>query len=148
MTSPRIGNKNWIIACDGGKALFLRNDGDAERLNLTVAAVMERQQPKASDLGTDRPGRAHASVGARRSAVEMTDHHAAGERQFLDEVAAAIDASVREHAIKRLFIVAPPTALGILRAALSPAVAAVVADEIAKDLVGLPTDQIERHLAA
>jgi protein required for attachment to host cells len=148
MPSLRIGRNNWIIACDGAKALFLRNDGDADLLNLAVVAVMEKHQPKSSDLGTDRPGRVHESRGARRGAVEIADLHTDGERRFLNEVAAAIDKSVREHAVKRLFVVAPPTALGILRAAFSPAVAAVVTGEIAKDLVRLSTDQIERHLAA
>lgn len=148
MTRLRIGRENWIVACDGAKALFLRNDGDAEFLNLKVAAVMEKHQPQSNDLGADRPGRVYQSHGVNRSSVEIADRHAAGERQFLSDVAAAVDKAVREHAIKRLFIVAPPTALGVLRAALSPTVTAVVIEEIAKDLVRLPTDQIEQHLAA
>jgi protein required for attachment to host cells len=148
MTSLRIGRKNWIIACDGAKALFLRNDGDVEALDLKVAAVMEKRQPRSNELGADRPGRVHESRGARRSSVEIADRHAAAERQFLSDVAAAADKFVREHAVKRLFIIAPPAALGILRAALSPAVAAVVIGEISKDLVRLPTDQIKQHLTA
>lgn len=148
MSSPRIGRNSWILACDGARALFLRNDGDSDLLNLVVTGAMDRPQPKSSELGADRPRRVHESHGPRRSSIEMADAHEAGERRFLAEVAAATDRAVREHAIRRLFVVAPPTALGILRAALPPAVAAIVAGEIAKDLVGLPTAQIERHLAA
>lgn len=46
MTSLRIGHQNWIVACDGAKALFLRNYGGAEFPNQKVAAVNLCDTPK------------------------------------------------------------------------------------------------------
>lgn len=53
-----IGRKAWVVVCDGGKALFLRNDGDADLVNLTVADHMGQHVEATRDLGVDQPGRA------------------------------------------------------------------------------------------
>jgi protein required for attachment to host cells len=49
--------------------------------------------------------------------------------------------------IKSLLVVAPPRALGVLRDKFPASLQAIVTAELAKDLVRLPTGEIERHLA-
>lgn len=147
MERAMIPWQGWVVVLDGAKALMLRNDGDAELVNLKTVDVFEEHQPPAHELGTDRPGRVHQSHGTARSATEETDFHEAGEAAFIAGIAAGLDRAVREHAIKSLTVVAPPKALGVLREHLTPAVRAVVGKEIAKDLVHLSTGEIEKHLA-
>jgi len=147
MERVRIPWNSWVVVCDGVKALTLRNDGDAELLNLTLVDSHFQPAPPTSALGSDRPGRAFQSHGFNRSAEDETDLHAQMEAAFLSEVAERLDKAVRKHAIKSLVLVAPPKALGLLRKRLSPAVLAVVAAEVAKDLARLSTPEIEKHLA-
>jgi protein required for attachment to host cells len=147
MERVRIPWKSWVVVCDGVKALTLRNDGDAELLNLTLVDVRFKPEPPTRELGSDRPGRAFQSQGFNRSAEDQTDLHAQGEASFLSEVAERLDKAVREHSIKSVVLVAPPKALGILRKRLTPAALAVVTAEVAKDLARLSTPEIEKHLA-
>ena len=37
MSLFKLPHKSWVVVCDGARALFMENIGDAERLNLRVA---------------------------------------------------------------------------------------------------------------
>ena len=63
MAGVSIDHNTWVMVGDGEKALFFRNEGDATYPNLEVVDVLEQENPKTGDQGTDRPGRAFASVG-------------------------------------------------------------------------------------
>ena len=97
--------------------------------------------------GTDAPGRTFNSFGGVRSATEQTDFHIQAEQEFLRNFAQTLDYRVRAEDIRDLLLVAPAKALGILRAALSPATRQVIMRELACDYVKLPLYEIERHLA-
>jgi protein required for attachment to host cells len=140
--------QSWVVVCDGVKALFLRNEGDTDQLNLVPLEIDFEPQPAAHDMGSDRPGRVHESHGVGRSAVETPNLHDAAEAAFLAQVAAHINKAVEQHKVKTMLLVAPPKALGILRQHLAPASKAVIAHEIGKDLARLPIFEIERHLVA
>ncbi len=143
-----IGPKSWVIVCDGAKALFLRNDGDAELVNLTVVDHQSQPDEATRDLGSDRPGRVHQSHGEGRSAMGDTDWHAEAEADFLKGVAEAVRTRVEAHEIKAMILIAPPKALGILRPELSSLPDGVLRAEIDKDMVKLTVPEIEKHLAA
>jgi protein required for attachment to host cells len=128
--------------------LILRNEGDAELLNLKTEQVFTDRNPPTHEQGADRPGRAFSSVGAGRSSVRQTDWHALEEHRFAHEVAAALERVVRERAIEVLIVVAPPRALADLRKAFHTDVKKRIVAEIDKDLTKFPIDQIEKHLAA
>ena len=66
----KIGTGEWVVVCDGGKALVLENAGDAQDLNLKTREVYEQQNKATREQGTDAPGRAVNSVGQARSAME------------------------------------------------------------------------------
>lgn len=148
MDRLRISSKTWVLACDGSKALLFQNVGDAQAIKLKMVEVLVEPHPPARELGTDRPGRAYESTGDSRSSVRETDRHQQAEDRFLQETAAKIDALVRARTITSLVVAAPPKAMGVLRTCLSLATKEVILAEIAKDIVKLPTTEIERHLAA
>lgn len=143
-----IGRKAWVVVCDGGKALFLRNDGDADLVNLTVADHMGQHVEATRDLGVDQPGRAFSSAGARRSSMGETDWHDQAETDFLKDIAAKVSELVEAHEITALILVAPPRALGVLRDALDGLPDGVIRAEVAKDMVKETVPEIEKHLAA
>jgi protein required for attachment to host cells len=128
--------------------LVLRNDGDAELLNLMPVSVTFEVHPPTREQGSDRPGRVYQSQGTARSAMEEKDRHSEAERTFLAKLAEWLNSHVQDNTIKQLMLIAPPKALGILRGHLLPLARARIVAEIAKDLVKLPIPEIEKHLAA
>jgi protein required for attachment to host cells len=144
----KIREGEWVVVCDGAKALVLENVGDETFPNLRTREVYEQEVPMTHEQGTDAPGRAFNSVGAGRSAMEQTDWHEQQESRFLRRLVSHLEAAVQARATASLIVVAPPRALGILRQAYSANLRAVLRAEIDKDLVKLPVHEIERHLAA
>lgn len=141
-----IRNKEWVVVCDGAKALVLENIGDAEIPNLKTREVYEQKDLATHELGTDAPGRLSGPDGAMRSSVAQTDWHDRNEREFLADLAKRLDAAINGGQLKSLVLVAPPRALGVLRAAYSPALKQAVRIEIDKDLVKVPVHEIEKRL--
>ena len=146
--SVSIKNKEWVVVCDGAKALVLENAGDAAMPDLKTREVYEQKTPATHELGTDAPGRASGVDGKNRSAVGQTDWHDRNERAFLEDLAKRLDAKIHAGDVKSIVLIAPPRALGVLRAAYSPMLKEAVRIEIDKDLVGVPVHEIEKRLTA
>src|SRR5262245_35076672 len=147
MSKLKIRHGDWVVVCDGKKALLLENAGDEKFLNLKTKEVHEHPDPSTHEQGTDAPGRAINSIDSRRSAMEQTDWHEQEEERFLQHLVGHLAAEINGGRAKSLIVVAPPRALGVLRRAYSHNVRAALRAEIDKDLVKLPVHEIERHLA-
>lgn len=102
MEQVKIPRNTWLVVCDGAKALVLRNDGDAELLNLIPVDVTFEVHPPTREQGSDRPGRVYQSQGTARSAMEETDRHSEAVRIFLAKVAEWLNSHVRDNTIKQL----------------------------------------------
>ena len=148
MAILKIRSGDWVVVCDGAKALILENAGDGMHPNLKTKEVHEQADAKTHEQGTDAPGRSVNSVGARRSAMEQTDWHEQDAQRFLCELAGRLDAAVTAGETKAVIVVAPPRALGVLRQAYSDGLRGAVRAEIDKDYVKMPVHEIEKHLAA
>jgi protein required for attachment to host cells len=146
MLDLRIHQGEWVVVCDGAKALVLENIGDTKFPNLKTVEVFEQKNLATHDLGSDKPGRSHSSLGHGRSSVEQTDWHDQAERTFLLQLIKRLDAALAAGKTKSIIMVAPPRALGVLRPAYSHALKAAVRAELDKDFVKLPVHQIEKQL--
>jgi protein required for attachment to host cells len=146
MAKLKIDENDWVVVCDGKKALLLENTGDAVFPNLKTKEVYEHQDLKTREQGSDAPGRAFNSVGSIRSAMEQTDWQDQSERSFLEDLAGRLDAAVTSGEAKAVIMVAPPRALGVLRQAYSPHLRQALRAEIDKDFVRMPVHEIEKHL--
>jgi protein required for attachment to host cells len=142
-----IDHDAWVVVGDGEKALFFRNEGTPAHPNLQVLEVLEQDNPKTSEQGSDRPGRAFASVGGRRSALQETNWHKLEKHRFAKEIAEALYQAAHRGEYAKLVLAAPPMTLGDLRKALHKEVADRVVAEVAKDLTNMPPPEIERVLA-
>jgi protein required for attachment to host cells len=148
MSKLKVRQGDWVVVCDGKKALVLENVGDEKFLDLKTREVFEHADAKTHELGTDAPGRSFSSVGSGRSAMEQTDWHAQEEDRFLQRLARHLEAELNGGKAKSLIMVAPPRALGVLRQAYSHNLRTALRAEIDKDFVKLPVHEIEKHLAA
>ncbi len=148
MNKMKIGTGDWIVVCDGRKALILENLGDRMFPNLHTKEVHEHSDPSTSAQGSDAPGRVHQSVGSARSSIEQTDWHEESERAFLKTLAGRLDTAITTGETTALTMVAPPRALGIIRSDYSAAVRKALQGEVDKDLVKMPVYEIEKQLLA
>lgn len=147
MDQVNIAKGAWVVVCDGGKALIFENSGSPAAVKLDTREVRDHADAPTHQQGTDRPGRVHQSFGSARSAVEQTDWHDEAERDFLESLARRLDAAIAGGETSELIIIAAPRALGMLRAAYSPAIRQALRGEIDKDYVKVPIREIEKHLA-
>jgi protein required for attachment to host cells len=142
----RINQGDWVVVCDGAKALVLENVGDERFPNLQTREVYAQEDARTHEQGTAPPGRAFNSADATRSAMEQTDWHDQVEKKFLTDLVGRLDAAVHAGKTKALIMIAPPRALGVIRQAYSHQLRNALRAEIDKDFVKLPVHEIEKHL--
>jgi protein required for attachment to host cells len=143
----RIKHADWLIVCDGRKALFFENEGDAEFPIFVTREVFEHESLPNREIDADRPGRVQESATTARSSIEPVDHHDLEEAAFLAGIAKRLDAFISAGTIRHLTLVAPPRALGAIRKIYSPALRAAIRAEVDQDLVKMPVAEIQEKFA-
>ena len=145
---PSIPHNTLVLIGDGQKALFLRNRGSPQQLDLQVEHILEQDNPATREQGTDRPGRSIGSVGAARSAMEQVDWHYIAEERFATAIADALYRLAHGNRFDKLVVVAPAKVLGNLRQAFHAEVTERIVGEIPKELTSHPISDIEKLMAA
>lgn len=148
MSNYRIQNGDVVLICDGEKALFLRNDGDATHPVLDVFREIEQDNPPAGVQAANEPGRFNdgGANGAQRSAVEDTDWHELGKERFAKDIADKLYKMAHRGDYKRIIIAASPNTLGDMRKEFHKEVESKIVAQIDKDLTNHPVDEIEKIL--
>ncbi len=123
MTDGKIAlNENgWIVVADGGKALFLRNEGDRQFPNLIVFRVEENENLQNRELT---------------------------ETQFAVDLAKLLYEYAQKGDFGELILVANPSTLGTIRGELHQEVSGRIVGEFAKDLTNHPISEIEKIVLA
>jgi len=147
MSAIKLEHDMWVLVADGEKALFLRNEGDAQYPNLQVMREDHHENPPTREQGTDRPGRLNDASGEHRSAVADTDWHRIEKDRFADEIAERLYRMAHKGTFKKLVLVAQPQVLGEMRKKLHKEVADKVTGEVAKTLTNHSVSEIEKVLA-
>ena len=136
----------WYVVTDGGRARFLqkRDEGDAfDTHREFVSADIHRPS---HELGAERPGRTHESAGSAHHAVQpREDLHRADKRNFVYEVANALNEASMRGDFDRLILAAPAHAMGELHHALDASTQRKIAAELEKDLVNVPNADLAKH---
>jgi protein required for attachment to host cells len=141
-----IAAGDWVVVCDGGKALILENAGDEKFPNLKTKEVHEPREVGVNPRAAEPLATAQQSGSLRTgSPGDLQDE---SERLFLREIAARLDRAVSQGETKGISLVVAPRALGMIRAELTPRVQAIIKSEVGKDYVRMPVHEIEKHLTA
>lgn len=131
--------KTWIVVADEAIARLLEVDGRV------LKPIEELTDPdahaKAAEMRNDAHGRRGNSVTTSAGEAEL---HQEGQR-FARQVAQRVAQHHQEGRFTSLKVVAAPRFLGYLRQAWSPQVAAVISDELDKDLVKADFDELEKR---
>lgn len=139
--------RTWVLIADGSRARILEQVGKGARLSEVEGSRIEIHIPPSRDIVSDKQGSTMVSGGAVRHAyTPQTDPHREAKRHFLERVAEHLKGRLDAGAFDELIVVAPPQALGDLRAAFDPHLADRVVHEVAKDLTKVPDHEIAGHL--
>ena len=148
MPDISIPHDAWVVVADGEKALFMRNEGDGEHLNLEVFREEEIDNPPNREQAANRRGRQSDSTSARRHAYEDTDWKQLGKDRFAKDLAEILYKRAHANKFDKLVVAADPSTLGELRKEFHQAVSERVIAEVAKDLTNHPMDEMEKVLLA
>ncbi|MFC3785889.1 protein required for attachment to host cells [Sphingopyxis italica] len=145
MTLP---NNALILVADGRKALFLRNQGDEQRIDLRTASHSERDDRKDSDIKSDASGQSPAPAGTGLPGGTMgePDFHQQEEDRFARDLAEKINAMALAGQFDALVVVAPARTMGELRPLWHKEVSARILGEHVKEMTDRPIPDIEALL--
>ena len=145
MTLP---NNALILVADGRKALFLRNQGDEQRIDLRTASHREREDRKDSDIKSDASGQSPAPAGTGLPGGTMgePDFHQQEEDRFARDLAEKINAMALAGQFDALVVVAPARTMGELRPLWHKEVSARILGEHVKEMTDRPIPDIEALL--
>ena len=141
-----IPHKALVLIADGKKFLLLRNTGDLRQPVLAYEGGGDIENPATAQQGTDQPGRAFASTGSARSAMEQTDFHQIEEDHFAGQVADILGKLAEAGDFNELIVVAPPKSLAELRERFDRSVTSRLLAEIPKDLTKHTVSEITEIL--
>lgn len=136
----------WILVADGQHSRILERTALEAPWTECGEYGATHPVPPSRELGTERPGRVHESVGQARHGVSAEDLHEAEERKLAQAVAGRLEGWVSKGLCRRLFLMAPPRFLGELRAALGPATRQALRGTLDKDLCHAPVAEVVAHL--
>jgi protein required for attachment to host cells len=137
----------WVVVADAAKARVF----SAENRNSPLQEVEDFDFPASrmrdQDLESDAPGRSYDSVGGGRHAMgkEVNIHQQQADH-FARALCERVVAGMNGHQIEKLYLVAPPAFLGLLRQRLPKNCQTLVAGEVNKDLVEHSIADIRQHL--
>jgi protein required for attachment to host cells len=139
----------WVVAADSAQARFF----SAERANGGLSEFASLSNPvgrlRTGDLVSDRPGRVANAARGSRTALEPheTAHeHAMGA--FAKRLCRRLIRARQTRKVDRLYLVADPAFLGLLRRNLDAPTRRIVAGERNKDLSQHPAAEVRRVLPA
>jgi len=137
----------WALVMNSERARILRGlnrDGSVDAAELEMQTDSKRLQ----DIMSDRPGRSFNSADSRRSAISYaSDPVRDAQRRFVDSVAVLLDQHLRDGDFTALAVFASRPILGMLREAMTPALARTVIAEVDKNLLHEPSPTLPHLLA-
>jgi protein required for attachment to host cells len=140
--------KTYVLIADGARARLFVVESGTPGLKPALGQEFIGTNLPSRQIGSDRPGRSFDSAGSGRHAMEPpTDPHRHAERVFAQEVAGILEDARQRNEFQHLIVIAPPKALGDLRAEFSAALRDRVTAELHKDLTKVPVHDLPSHLA-
>jgi len=144
---------NWLIVADEAVAHIYEWQGTKTQLQEVETLTHPAAHAKEADMRDDAHGRfgqgrkaGHIRGGPTSvSASAGMDHEHREGVEFASHVSEWLAEALRERRFDHLKVAAAPKFLGMLRKELSPQVAAVVLDELSKDLVHESRADLERR---
>jgi protein required for attachment to host cells len=139
--------KYWIMVADAARARFFETDLPKGEWVELEDRVHYASRLHGHELETDAPARVHDSLGPGRHAMEPSTNIREQETDtFARELSRHLTEAHNANRFQKLYLVAAPHFLGLLRSHLDKGVAGTVAGGVGKDLVQHSLEDIRAHL--
>lgn len=136
----------WIIVANSSTARIFEAQNNREIVEIETF-VHPKSRLKGTDLETDRPGRNTERTGISRFSVNNThdlkEHEA---ENFAREISQFLNKAVVSNQVGKIYLVANPSFLGLLRKQLSSPTEKIVAGEVNKDICMMTHEKIREQL--
>ena len=137
----------WVVVADAGRARFFSAEGPTATLVEKEDLLHPESRTHAGEMASDAPGTTHDSAGhgvhSMGKKVEPKEQEAI---RFAKELCTHMDALRNKHAMDKLYVMAPPHFLGLLREAMHAPLKALVAGEVNHGLTEHSVADIRAHL--
>lgn len=145
--SNKLHPVTWVLVADRSQAKIYRLVKFPEIEELSHIEHPEGRLQN-QDLVSSKPGRGFQSVGARRSAYESkTSPTLVEATKFAVHLSDYLTTAGRNGEFQRLYVMAEPSFLGLLREHISPEVQKTIVAESSKEFTTADKTVIENHLA-
>jgi protein required for attachment to host cells len=141
---------HWLVVANAARARVLEQTDVAGVFKSVADLVHPQSRMKGEQLGSDRPGHAHAEGHglAGTSYVPRTDPREREHDRFAREVAAAVNHGVAEDRCAGITLVASDPFLGHLKSHLGSQARKLLLRTVAADYTTLRDDELARRIAA
>ena len=136
----------WVLVADNSRARVFSARSSNSALEEVDGFVHAASRLHDRDLTSDLPGRAFDSLGGGRHAMEQrVDPKDEQAIRFAEQLTAYLEDGRVHHRYDKLYVVAPPAFLGILRDHYGH-IAPLVSTEIDKHLTQCTPAELRQHL--
>ena len=137
----------WILVAESSKATIYAAKKPASSLSKVQSFSHPESRLHEQELTSDLPGRTFDSLGSNRHAMSTAVEPKKEEAiRFSKELVEALELGRAQCRFDKLYIVAPPEFLGLLRAHASALLADTVVQEINKNLTALKPAELRKQL--
>jgi protein required for attachment to host cells len=138
----------WVVVADTSRARFFSAARPASPLVELQTLAHPASRLHEGDLVSDRPGRdRNSGVGSHDVGTE-TEAKEEEAIRFAAEVCHALDSARIDGRLGKLYLVAAPAFLGLLRKQLTPPLQKLIAAEFPKNIARNDVDEIRKVLPA
>lgn len=139
-------SKIWVVVADASRARIFTADKPADSLTEIETLSNPEARLHEGDLVSDRGGRNSSGEGARHGYGVNNTAKEETTNRFAAEVCKHLEKGRNSRAIGKLYVMAAPHFLGLLRKHQSDALRGLISNEIANDLTTQSPDRIRAQL--
>jgi protein required for attachment to host cells len=136
----------WVLVADNSRARFFAAEKAASPLQEVRDLLYPEARLREGDLVTDKPGRDRNAVKGAHGVGTESSHKQDGADRFALEVCSELETARNGGAFRKLYVVAAPQFLGLLRKHQSSPLRQMVAGEVDKNLTTQDSAAIRKHL--
>jgi protein required for attachment to host cells len=136
----------WVLVADNSRARFFAAEKAASPLQEVRDLLYPEARLHEGDLVTDKPGRDRSAGSGAHGVGTDASHKQDGADRFALDVCNALESARNDGAFRKLYVVAAPQFLGLLRKHQSSPLRQLVAGEVDKNLTTQDSTAIRKHL--
>ncbi len=139
-------SKTWVVVADTSRARIFSADTPASQLFETETLSNPEARLHQGDLVSDRPGRDRNSIAGTHDVGHESDAKEEQAIRFAAEVCARLELGRVKSQCNKIYIVAAPSFLGLIRKHQTPALKKIIAGEISKNMALKEAVEIKKCL--